>query len=71
MDRVASSEPTADSIRLAIASILIAELLAPLGGRILAGKHGGGAQICPGLYQVVQDLNPVLGIPANGEVINA
>ena len=37
---------------------------------ILGGKHGGGSQICPGFYQVVQDINSILGIPANGKVIN-
>lgn len=70
MNRVASGEPTADSVQLTVAAFLITELLAPFRGRILAGKHGGGTQICPGFYQVVQDLNSIHGIPANGKVIN-
>lgn len=53
-----------------VAAFLVAELIALLGWFILAGKHAGGARIYPVLYQVVQDLNPVLGIPTNGEVIN-
>ena len=70
MYRVASGEPTVDSIWLAVASYFIAELFAPFRGRIFAGKHGGGTQICPGFYQVAQDLNSILGIPAYGKVIN-
>ena len=70
MDRVTSGESSADSVQLAVAAFLIAKLLAPFRGGILAGKHGGSAKIRPGLYQVVQDLNSILGIPANGKVIN-
>lgn len=67
---VTGGKAVSNAVQLAVAAFLIAELLAPLGGCILAGKRGGGSQICPGLYQVIQNLNPVLGIPANGEVIN-
>lgn len=70
MDRVTSGESSADFVQLAVAAFLIAKLLAPFRGGILAGKHGGSAKIRPGLYQVVQDLNSILGIPANGKVIN-
>ena len=70
MDRVTSGESSADSVQLAVAAFLIAKLLAPFRGGILASKHGGSAKIRPGLYQVVQDLNSILGIPANGKVIN-
>lgn len=58
------------SLQFAGATLLIAELLAPFRGRILAGKHGGGAKICPGFYQVVQNFNSIIGIPANGKVSN-
>ena len=44
MDRVTSGESSADSVQLAVAAFLIAKLLAPFRGGILAGKHGGSAK---------------------------
>ena len=70
MDGVAGRQTPPNTIQFAVAVLFIAQVLAPLGRRVLAGKHGRGFQIRPGFNQVVQDLNSILRIPANCEIVN-
>jgi len=45
-------------------------LVPPFIWRILAGEEGGGPKVIPKFYEMVQDLDPFLGISADSEVIN-
>lgn len=64
------SRPAPDSVKLAVAFLLITQLVPPFIWRILAGEEGGGPKVIPKFYEMVQDLDPFLRIPADGEVIN-
>ena len=70
MDSVAGRQTPPDSVQFAVAILFVAQVLAPLRRRVLACKHGRGFQIRPGFDQVVEDLDPVLRIPADCEIVN-
>lgn len=70
LNRIPRCQPPADTIQLTVAALLVTQLLAPFGGSVLAGEHGGGLQISSRFDQVVQNLNAVLRISADGEVVN-
>jgi len=70
MDSIAGRQTPPDSVQFAVAVFFVAQVLAPLRRRVLAGKHGRGFQIRPGFDQVVEDLDPVLRIPADCEIVN-
>ena len=62
MDGVAGRQTPPDTIQFAVAARFVAQILAPLRRRVLAGKHGRGLQIRTGFNQVVENLNPILRI---------
>ena len=70
MDGVAGRQTPPNSVQFAVAVLFVAQVLAPLRRRVLAGKHGRGFQICPGFNQVVENLNSILRIPADCEIVN-
>ena len=70
MNGITGGQTPPDSIQLAVTALFVAQILAPLGRRVLACKHRGSLQIHPGLDQMVQDLDPILRIPADREIIN-
>lgn len=53
MDSVPRGQAPPDSIQFAVAVFFITQVLTPFRRCILAGKHGGGFQIRPGLNQMV------------------
>lgn len=64
MDSIASRQTPPNTVQFAIAVFFVAQVLAPLRRRVLAGKHGRGFQIRSGFNQVVEDLNPIFRISA-------
>ena len=70
MDSIASRQTPPNTVQFAVAVLFVAQVLAPLRRRVLAGKHGRGFQIRPCFNQVVEDLNPILRIPADCEIVN-
>ena len=64
------SQPAPDSVKLAVAFLLITQLVSPFIRRILAGEEGGGPKVIPKFDEVVQDLDPFLGVSADRKVIN-
>ena len=70
MDGVAGSQATPNSVQFTVAVLFVTQVFAPLRRRILAGKQGRSFQIRSGFNQVVENLNPVLRIPADCEIVN-
>ena len=60
--RVSCSQSAPNTVQLAVAARFVAQVLSPLRGSILAGKHRGGLQIRSGFNQVIQDLDTILGL---------
>ena len=65
----ARGQSASDPVELAIALLLITQLVAPFIWRILTAEEGGGPQVITELYEMVQDPDPFLRIPADGEII--
>ena len=63
-------QPAPDSVKFAIAFLLITQLFSPFIRRILAGEKGGGPKVIPQFNEMVQDLDPFLGVSADSEIIN-
>ena len=70
MDSIAGRQTPPNTVQFAVAVLFIAQILAPLRRRVLAGEHGRGFQIRPGFNQVVENLNPILRIPTDCEIVN-
>ena len=64
------SQPAPDSVKLAVAFLLITQLVSPFIRRILAGEEGGCPKVIPKFDEMVQDLDPFLGVSADCKVIN-
>ena len=70
MDGVAGRQTPPDTVQFTVAVLFIAQILAPLRRSVLTGEHGRGSQIRPGFNQMVEDFDPILGIPADCEIVN-
>lgn len=65
----ARGQSASDPVELAIALLLITQLVVPFIRGILTSEEGGGPQVITEFYEMVQDPDPFLRISADGENI--